>query len=327
MKMYKAIVPFEEPSSILELLDGGGDRVTEMIDSERGFLCGLIRDFKPKKIVEVGVAEGGTSAVILNCIYQLSLDCTLYSVDLSERLYYDQSKETAWQVKQAAQAKPAEIDLTKYKLLLGSVLPAQLDNIGREIDFLILDTMHIMPGEVLDFIAAFPYLTENAVVVLHDVNFAYGWKEPRGISTAVIFQSVVAEKFINNQEGYPNIAAFQLNSDTSKYMGNVFTALMTMWSYMPEEKHLEEYEEVFQKSYPADFLRIFRQAVGEAKQFFETPQLVSEIVDNRSNARKLADRFLPKGSCRRKVAKLILPKGSYRWTICQKLYMRMRGVH
>lgn len=326
MNIFEIVTPFERPSNVLAFLDGSGSRVTEMIDSERGFLCGLIREFRPKKIVEVGVAEGGTSAVILNCIHQLSLNCTLYSIDLSERLYCDQSKETAWQLKQAAQAKPAEIDLTKHKLLLGNVLPAWLDDIAGKIDFLILDTTHRMPGEVLDFIAAFPYLSEDAIVVLHDVNYGYGWKDPRGIATTVLFQSVVANKFLNNQEDYPNIAAFQLNCDTPQYMCNMFIALMTVWSYLPEEEHLKAYEDIITKNYPAEYLRIYRQAVREAQHFFANQIAYSNqevFKDSRSKARQIADRILPKGTRRRNLAKKILPKGSRRWNFCKKIYKSM----
>lgn len=67
MKNYKSVEPFNEPSNILNRIDNSIQK-TEMSDSERGFLCGLLREHKPKKIVEVGVAEGGTTAVILECI-------------------------------------------------------------------------------------------------------------------------------------------------------------------------------------------------------------------------------------------------------------------
>lgn len=327
MNIFKQVAPFEKPAGILKLLPEGDQKVTEMIDSEHGFLCGLIRDRRPKSIVEVGVAEGGTTAIILNCIQELSLDCTLISIDLSKQLYYDNTKETGWVLKRLARMKPEAFDPSKQKFVLGNVLPVWLDSIPKKsIDFLILDTMHVMPGETLDFIAAFPYLSEDAVVVLHDVRYSYVSGDPRGIATTVLFQSVVADKFLNNQAKYPNIAAFQLNTDTSKYMCNVFTALITTWSYLPEEKHLREYEKVFAANYPAEYLCIYRQALKEARQFFANQVAYSNQMafeDSRSNARKFADELLPKDTRRRNLAKKILPKGSRRWNFCKKIYKRM----
>lgn len=45
-----------------------------------------------------------------------------------------------------------------------------------------------------------------------------------------------------------------------------------------------------------------------------------EIPDNRSAARKLADKLLPKGTRRREIAKKILPKGSRRWKFSKRIY-------
>ena len=36
-------------------------------------------------------------------------------------------------------------------------------------DFLFMDTAHIAPGEIFNFIEALPFLNENAVIVIHDL--------------------------------------------------------------------------------------------------------------------------------------------------------------
>ncbi|EHV5187814.1 hypothetical protein K0T41_001250, partial [Campylobacter jejuni] len=35
----------------------------------------------------------------------------------------------------------------------------------------IIDTMHSYPGEALDFLFVLPYLSKNAVVIMHDLTF------------------------------------------------------------------------------------------------------------------------------------------------------------
>ena len=54
--------------------------VSEMIYSERLFLNGIISHFKPRKLLEVGVAAGGSSALILNAIKDIPY-ARLYSHD------------------------------------------------------------------------------------------------------------------------------------------------------------------------------------------------------------------------------------------------------
>lgn len=84
---------FREPLKIREMLTGNG---AEMSELQLAMLCGLIREYQPKKIVEVGVAAGGTTAVLLNCISALEMDTEIYAVDISENYYRDTSKRTGY---------------------------------------------------------------------------------------------------------------------------------------------------------------------------------------------------------------------------------------
>ena len=51
------------------------------------FINGLIRKYKPKKIIEIGVCTGATSATILNAIKDIE-ESKLYSVDLEKKIIY-----------------------------------------------------------------------------------------------------------------------------------------------------------------------------------------------------------------------------------------------
>lgn len=57
----------------------------------------------------------------------------------------------------------------KHQFMLGETIASRIEEIGNGIDFVILDTMHALPGELLDFISLYPYLDKRAVIVFHDV--------------------------------------------------------------------------------------------------------------------------------------------------------------
>lgn len=76
-----------------------GDRLVEMTRFELATLCGLIKLKNPKNILEVGVASGGTSLIILNTLEILNLHATLYSCDINERYYANREHETGYVVK------------------------------------------------------------------------------------------------------------------------------------------------------------------------------------------------------------------------------------
>ena len=59
---------------------------SQMQKNEKYFLNGAIRYFKPKNILEVGIAHGGGSAIILNAIKDID-GAKLTSVDYCEKFY------------------------------------------------------------------------------------------------------------------------------------------------------------------------------------------------------------------------------------------------
>ncbi|MBR2208729.1 MAG: hypothetical protein IJ859_08000 [Synergistaceae bacterium] len=71
-----------------ERLDEIFDKVSpysQMQKNEKYFLNGAVRYLKPKNILEVGIAHGGGSAIILNAIKDL--DSRLTSIDYCEKFY------------------------------------------------------------------------------------------------------------------------------------------------------------------------------------------------------------------------------------------------
>ena len=103
------------------------------------FLNGMIRKYKPKKILEVGVASGGSSAIILNAIQNIE-NSHLYSIDKLINAYNRKEKETGWLVKEKFS------NLTnKWTLYTGGITSNFIEKIGGDIDFVFLDTVHYAP--------------------------------------------------------------------------------------------------------------------------------------------------------------------------------------
>ena len=76
--------------------------IIEMKPDERKFINGIIRKYKPKKLVEIGIAQGGSSALILNAIKDMP-NAKLFSIDKSDVWYRDKSKKVGWLVKERFQ--------------------------------------------------------------------------------------------------------------------------------------------------------------------------------------------------------------------------------
>ena len=132
-------------------------RCSQMWDNQREFLNGVIRKFKPKKILEIGVAEGGSSIIILNAIKDIK-DAHLYSVDLSS------NSQIGYCVRDLMKE-----DLNRWTLYTGNIVAKFIEEIGNNIDMVFIDSAHFEPGEILDFLIVFPFLKEGAIVGFHDI--------------------------------------------------------------------------------------------------------------------------------------------------------------
>jgi predicted O-methyltransferase YrrM len=206
---------------LLDAVDGRLQPWSLMTLEERRFLHGLLRHFKPKKVLEVGAFSGAGSALILNALSDQP-EARLYSVDIlyeiHRRLYglrpvlntieymtgnHDyESHEVGFVAKSCFPEAGA-----RWKLYCGQRCEMVLDEIGGGIDFVVLDAAHSLPGEVLDFLTCLPYTAPDCVFVLHDINVGFlgslaplgpGWPEPAKkrmeFSCRVLMNTVTADK-------------------------------------------------------------------------------------------------------------------------------------
>ena len=125
-----------------------------LVKNEPYFINGIIRKFKPKKCLEIGVAKGGSSIVILNALKDIK-DSFLVSLDLNS--YYGEY-HIGENVKKYF---PELIDNNKWKLYTGEQPHKFLDKLNLKFDFLFLDTVHLTPGEL-----TFYYLHKNLIDIL-----------------------------------------------------------------------------------------------------------------------------------------------------------------
>lgn len=276
------IEPWYEP---VDFLRSKKDFRCEMTRGNHGFLCGMIKKTKPNKLVEIGVAEGGTTSIIMNALAMLKLESHMWSVDLNKRFYMDDSIKTGYEYDKLKKYIGGE---STHQFLLGKSIASQIDKIGKNIDMVILDTVHKLPGEILDFLAILPYLSPNAVIILHDINLNYVRGTKRGkknnrqtiirsredIATKVLWQTVAADKYIsiNNIEEM-GIGAFRVNDDTYKYIQSIFFSLTLTWSYNVSE--IEEYRDIYKKYYNDECLKLFDIAVHTNRRLLERMNILA----------------------------------------------------
>lgn len=276
---------------------GGAQTGTEMSCFDVAFICGLLETYKPKNILEVGVSAGGTTRIIYEAMRKISSDFSLTSVDLNTEWYRDNTRKTAWFMNMAPGEK------MNWRLLTGKYLPEVIEGLEAPFDFCILDTVHRMPGELLDYLVALPFMQTGGIFAFHDVILHLCHRSSQ-YSNQILFDVCVGDKImlLNSRYGnLPNIAAVKITDDTYKYVANVFMALAMKWSYSLSDNEFFIYYNFFNKYYGEEAATYFGLArEWNEKNLREKPL---PIKKERKTDAQLSKLLL------RKMLKFILPYG------------------
>ena len=245
---------FEEIKSRLLLTK----KCSLMWQNQKEFLNGIIRKFRPEKVLEIGVKYGGSSIIILNAIKDIP-NSKLFSIDIDDMKHVGKCVYGYFQ------------EFTKkWKLFQGSIAAKYMEDIGKNIDMVIIDSAHFEPGEILDVLMVLPFLKEEAVLIFHDI----GNQITDGLSHTenggrkewapyIIFNLLRGKKFLPSGGKIltNNIGAVKLEKNQYRFIYDYFRALGGQWAYFPKEKYIKLLRDYFKKYYDEYCMIIFEEAI------------------------------------------------------------------
>ena len=160
---YGLIPPWDRPltaeQATADVLRGAP---TEMSQEERAFLFALVRGVKPRRVLEIGTAEGGSSLVMATAMEANGGAGRVYTIDPVPRIQFD------------TMLLHGRVDI-----VVGLSPHAIEDAAARAdgpFDLVLIDGIHIYDQTKRDLAAALRHTAESAYVLLHDA-FHYGVSE------------------------------------------------------------------------------------------------------------------------------------------------------
>jgi hypothetical protein len=234
----------------------------QMSETESAFISGIIKQYRPKKIVEVGVHSGASSILMINSLEHHVENYEMWSLDLAELFPEDESLKIGFLIDVYKENKSL---LGKHFLRLGNLSVKWLKDIGKNIDLLVLDTIHYLPGEILDFLAIYPFLSEKAVVVLHDVVLNH-YADTKLFATKLLFDVIKADKYYNviddSTGTLSNIAAFRLNNLSRSSIIDVISSLSISWGYKLNPLEINLYSQFIKNEYSSTEYLLWQQVLN-----------------------------------------------------------------
>ena len=232
----------------------------EMSLEEIWFLKHFIKTFNPKKIVEVGVASGGNT---VNILKWKDKDAELFSVDISTYWWKNKSKLTGFMAD--------ELDVKdNWRIYRGYDYLDVYEEIGNDIDCIIIDTTHVMPGECLTFLATLPQLKDGCIVILHDIHLnmmrfsrnKFSSLDAAQFCTGLLFGCVSSSrKWILKTDVMSNIGAFIIDKSTRDNIKDLFHVLCTPWHMFPSGLDFFKYKKFIKDNYSLECSNLFNECV------------------------------------------------------------------
>lgn len=240
----------------------------EMSDDEIWFLKYFIKEFNPKKIVEVGISAGGNTVNLLNW---KDNDALLFSIDIATNWYRDKTKLSGFMADEVENKE-------NFMIYRGYDYLDVYKEIGNDIDLIIIDTVHVMPGEFLTFLTALPQLKDGCIVILHDIhlnmikiiNNKFSEYETSEFCTGLLYGGVSSnEKYSLESEKVSNIGAFVVDDSTRDSIKDIFRILCSKWFNFPNELNLPQYCDYINEHYPIECYKLFKNCLELQEKYFE----------------------------------------------------------
>lgn len=153
-------------------------------------LYGLVREFQPQTLVETGVCNGVSTAVILAAL-EMNGEGALYSIDLPEYTDTEYAEGTFWEGKKGAAVPKGNLPgwlipdtyRNRWQLILGRSqvkLPELLHELG-EIDFFIHDSEHSYECMTFEYHQAWQHLKPGGLLVSDDIRWNSAFEDFSGL--------------------------------------------------------------------------------------------------------------------------------------------------
>ena len=155
-----------------------------------------------------------------------------------------------------------------WKLYTGDQPHKILVNLNMKFDFVLLDSAHLSPGEIINFIEVLPFLKENAIVIVHDI-FYHFWHDSKTKfypSCISLIPAIYGDKVLIYRKvgGVSNMGAVFLYSNQEEHYLDYFLLLLNFWEYIPTDEQINDLRRFIKQYYKDnEYINIFNIAVRE----------------------------------------------------------------
>lgn len=193
-------------------------------DYDSRFLAGLVAFADPRNVVEIGVASGWSSAVLLQTLGELrGGGRRVTGIDLSPTYYLDAAIATGQAVHDVVPHRIAD-----YRLLTGRLAFACMEEVGP-VDLAFIDGHHMHPWATLDMISVLPFMKRGNWVAMHDLNLCTFERHKHTNRAPFYLFYMWPDRKLHSTQQPTMIGAVQIEREPQEYLPALLEILYTPW--------------------------------------------------------------------------------------------------
>ena len=218
--------------------------------------AGLVKSVRPKKLIEVGVASGWGSVVIMETLKSAGIDDFEYfGIDISPRFFHDSTYATGQAVEEMM---PDTV--SQFNLITGKSASQVAKEVGAGIDFGFIDAHHMHPWATLDFLSILPFMAESSWIALHDINLCRIERHKHmNRGPKYLFEGWTGDK-VHSIEDPTMAGAIKLEERAESYLDNLLDILYTPWEIAVHDQHLNPMISSINEFYGSTWANKFERA-------------------------------------------------------------------
>ena len=192
-------------------------------DDDAPFLAGLVVNTYPTHILEIGVASGFSSAVMLEAANSCPGFTRLSAVDISPSYFVNLDIPTG----QAVLEMTPE-HLHQYNLITGCQAFEAMDQIGK-VDLVFIDANHFHPFTTIDMLSVLPFIKQGSWVALHDISMCLTDTDTHANRGPYYLYNLWPGPRIHSSFHPSGIGAIHLDCKPEYYLDYLLEILYTPW--------------------------------------------------------------------------------------------------
>lgn len=228
------------------------------------FLAGLASFANPRKVLEIGVASGWSSAVLLKAISGLGGERSVIGVDLSPQYYLDPSIPTG----RAVDETVPEL-LPNYRLQTGQLAFDVTPSVGP-IDFAFIDGHHMHPWATLDMLSVLPFMERGRWIAMHDLNLCTVERHRHMYRGPFYLFYMWPDQKLHSTQLPTMIGAVVLDRNPSDYLPILLEILCTPWEVDVDPADLSRLAGFIGDQFGGSWSQKFADAFEMCRQGFGT---------------------------------------------------------